>query len=184
MIKQKQRKWWLIALSFIICHLSFSPARAQQIIGFLSYDSVLVTMPGYALAQQQLAELRAQFEAEQQRVEDDFNQKYEEFLEGQREFPTTILRKRQTELKELMDRNVAFKAEVRRELQKAEADAMLPLNALLKETIAVVAKELGLAAIVNTDSNACPYIDPELSIDITEMVVQRLKNDTLKIIRH
>ena len=25
------RKWWLIGLSFIICHLSFSPAGAQEL---------------------------------------------------------------------------------------------------------------------------------------------------------
>jgi len=148
--------------------------QISNLIGYLSYDSVLVTMPGYALAQQQLSELRAQYEAEQQRVEQDFNQKYEEFLDGQREFPPTILRKRQTELKELMERNVAFKAEVRRELQKAEAEALAPLKAHLKEVIAEVAKEQELAVVLNTDNNACPYIDPELSIDITKIVADRL----------
>ena len=69
-------------------------------------------------AQQKLSDLRAQYNAELQRVEQDFNTKYEEFLEGQREFPETILRKRQTELKELLERNIAFKNESRRELEK------------------------------------------------------------------
>ena len=48
-------------------------------------------MPDYAVAQQKLSDLRAQYNAELQRVEQDFNTKYEEFLEGQREFPETIL---------------------------------------------------------------------------------------------
>ncbi len=146
-------------------------------IGYLSYDSALVAMPGYAMAQQQLTELRAQYDAEQQRVEQDFNAKYEEFLEGQHEFPLTILRKRQTELKELMERNVAFKAEVRQELKKAEDAAMAPLKTHLNEVIATVAKDHGLAVILNTDSNACPYLDPELSIDISQLVADILAKE-------
>ena len=50
-----------------------------------------MAMPDYAVAQQKLSDLRAQYNAELQRVEQDFNTKYEEFLEGQREFPETIL---------------------------------------------------------------------------------------------
>ena len=97
-------------------------------IGFFSYDSALKTMPDYTLQQQKLAELRAQYDAELKRVEEEFNRKYEEFLDGQKEFPKTILYKRQTELKELMERNVNFKANSRRELAEAEQAAMLPLR--------------------------------------------------------
>ena len=43
--------------------------------GYLSYDSILVNMPGYALVQTTMAEMRAQYEAELKRVEQDFNLK-------------------------------------------------------------------------------------------------------------
>ena len=43
-------------------------------------------MSDYTLAMHQLDNLRAQYEAEQKRSEDEFNQKYEEFLEGQSSF--------------------------------------------------------------------------------------------------
>ena len=103
----------------IFASLVLTTAQAQQDtplqlrFGYLSYDSVLVAMPGYALVKNTLASMRSQYEAEMKRVEQDFNLKYEEFLEGQRDFPETILRKRQTELKELLDRNVSFKAKGR-----------------------------------------------------------------------
>ena len=64
--------------------------------GFLSYEAALQSMGEYALVQKQMADLRTQYEAETKRVEDEFNAKYEDFLEGQREFPKTILQKRQT----------------------------------------------------------------------------------------
>ena len=84
----------------------FLSASAQENItmkfGFLSYEAALQSMGEYALVQKQMADLRTQYEAETKRVEDEFNAKYEDFLEGQREFPKTILQKRQTELQELM----------------------------------------------------------------------------------
>ena len=79
--------------------------------GFLSYDEVMKAMPEYATMQKNMADLRAHYEAEMLRVEDDFNRKYEEFLDGQASYPKTILQKRQSELQEMLEKNVAFKKE-------------------------------------------------------------------------
>ena len=132
-------------------------------------------MPGYALVQQKMAEMRKQYEAELQRVTNEFNRKYEEFLEGQREFPKTILQKRQTELQELMTRNVTFKEESRKQLAEAEREALAPLKARLAETVARIAGSRGLALVVNTDSDACPYINPEMGEDLNQLVTNALK---------
>ena len=139
-------------------------------IGYLSYDSALTAMPGYAMAQAQLKELRQAYEDEMKRVEDEFNRKYEDFLEGQRDFPRTILLKRQTELQEMLQRNIEFKKQGLKELADAETEALAPLREELKAAIAVVAKRKGLALVVNTDSNACPFIDPEMGVDIQKDV--------------
>ena len=144
-------------------------------IGFFSYDSALKAMPDYALQQQKLAELRSQYDAELKRVEDDFNRKYEEFLEGQKDFPKTILYKRQTELKELMERNMTFKANSRRELAEAEKAALLPLRQRLSELLAKIAQEHGYVLILNTDGDACPYIAPSMGEDINQIVHDALQ---------
>jgi len=151
-------------------------AAAQLKIGLVSYSQALQAMPGYALTQQRLAELRAQYDKELKRVEDEFNRKYEEFLDGQKEFPKTILLKRQTELKELMERNVAFKANSQRELADAEVAAMKPLKEQLNGVLAEVAKKHGFVMILNTDADACPYIDPTMGVDVLPMVMEGLKN--------
>lgn len=150
---------------------------AQPVIsfGYLSYDQALKSMKAYATAQEKLQEQRAAYEAEAKRVEDEFNQKYESFLEGQNEFPRTILLKRQNELKELMQRNMEFNAQARRDLQTAEEEALKPIRAKLNETLASIAREFGFALIINIDSNACPYIDPVMGKDIQEMVAEYLK---------
>ncbi|MBQ8464225.1 MAG: OmpH family outer membrane protein [Prevotella sp.] len=144
-------------------------------IGYLSYDSALVRMADYAAVQQQMAALRSAYEAEMQRVEDEFNQKYEAFLEGQKDFPRTILLKRQTELQTLLQRNVDFRRQAQTELQQAERQAMQPLHQRLTEAIARVAAHQGLAVVLNTDSRACPFVDPALSVDVSQAV-----NDLLR----
>ena len=146
-----------------------------MVFAYLSYEQVLKSMPDYGLAQTALANEREKYEAELKRVEQDFNLKYEEFLEGQRDFPQTILRKRQTELKELLERNVNFKAESRQTLAESEAKAMAPLKAKLAEVLEKIGLEQGYAFILNTDANAVPFINPALGEDITQMVIHALR---------
>jgi len=160
-----------IILLLFAC-LALTATRAQDSVkvfrfGYLSYDSALVSMPDYALAQQKLNELRAQFEAELKRVELDFNTKYD--------YPQTILRKRQTELKELLERNVAFKAEIRQEMAKAEAEAMEPLKEKLNEVLTRLGLEQGYAFILNTDAGAAPFVHPAFGVDISQEVANAFK---------
>ena len=142
---------------------------------YLSYEQALQAMPEYALAQKSLSDLRTQYEVELKRAEEDFNMKYEEFLEGQRDFPETILRKRQTELKELLERNIAFKAEGRRQLAEAEAEALVPLKEKLSACLYRIGLERGYAFILNTDQNAVPFIHPGMGDDINQSVQDALK---------
>jgi outer membrane protein len=143
--------------------------------GYLSYQEALEAMPDYAIVQKDMANLRAQYDAEMKRVEDEFNRKYEDFLDGQREFPKTILRKRQTELQELMTKNIAFKQESLQQLDDTEQEKMAPLRERLTQAIAAIAAEQGLAFVINTDADACPYINPSMGIDISQQVKDALK---------
>ena len=143
--------------------------------GFLSYEAALQSMPDYTLAQNKLAELKAQYQTEAKRVEDEFNRKYEEFLEGQREFPKSILQKRQSELQELMDKNIAFKQQGLDELARAEQEAMAPLRIKLIEALGKIGRERGYAFIVDTDQKALPFINPAMGEDINQTVKDALK---------
>ena len=164
----------LIALSVFLV-ISAQESTQGFRFGYLSYEAALQSMPDYAKAQQQLATLKAQYQAETKRVEDEFNRKYEEFLEGQRDFPKTILQKRQTELQELMEKNIAFKENSRQELAQAEIDMMAPLKTRLTELLEKIGRERGYVFIIDTDTNALPFINPELGDDINELVRNTLK---------
>ena len=149
--------------------------NATMKFGFLSYEAALQSMPDYTLVQKNLADLKAQYQSESKRVEDEFNRKYEEFLEGQREFPKTILQKRQSELQELMQKNIAFKQQGLAELARAEQEAMAPLRIKLIEALGKIGRERGYAFIVDTDQKAMPFINPAMGEDINQTVQDALK---------
>ncbi len=142
--------------------------------GYLSIDSVLQSMPEYAQMQQDMATMRQQYEAEMKRVENDFNKKYEEFLDGQKNFPKTILQKRQSELQEMLDKNIAFKKEslqMLNDTEKTQKDVILMMIDMAVKTIGM---QRGYAFILNTDANATPWLNPALGEDITKAVKEML----------
>ncbi len=143
--------------------------------GYLSYETALKSMPEYALVQQKMKTLQEQFQAETLRVEDEFNRKYEDFLDGQRDFPRTILQKRQSELQELMEKNIQFKEQGREELADAERQAMAPLRIRLIETLSTIGRERGYAFIYDTDTKALPFLNISFGEDINQLVQDALK---------
>ena len=143
--------------------------------GYFSFNEVFHTMPGYAIAKHDMDELRSKYDAETKRSEDEFNSKYEEFLDGQRNFVPTILEKRQAELRELMAKNMAFKADSERLLKQAEEEAFAPLKKQIKDVLQKIGKEKGYAFIINIDNGSLPYVDARQGEDITELLKENLK---------
>ena len=132
---------------------------AEQLrFGYLSYETALAAMPEYEGVLQQMNTLR---EAD--------------FLEGQKDYPRTILLKRQTELQDMMQRNLQFKQQGKQDLAEAERKAMAPLRVRLNEAIATIARQHHLALVINTDANACPFIEPSMGIDLSGEVKEALQ---------
>ena len=164
----------LLGLCTVLCLSAQDSVRVFK-FGYLSYDEAIKSMPEYAVMQENINDLRSKYDAELKRVEDEFNRKYEEFLDGQRDFAPTILQKRQTELQDLLKKNVAFKAESQKLLKKAEEEAYLPLKEKLKKVLEEIGLERGYAFIINTDGDACPFIHPDMGEDVTQLVREAVR---------
>lgn len=150
-------------------------ANAQTRFGYFSFDNVLKSMPDYVMAQRSIDDLRQKYDAEMKRAEDEFNSKYEEFLDVQKDLVPAILRKRQAELQEMMQKNINFKNESQRLLKQAEADAFAPVKNKLYNALTKVGQAQGYAFILNTDGDACPYVNPEMGEDATEFIKEMLR---------
>ena len=166
----------LLFLAFALFALS---ASAQQNPAVGAQQATTAAQPvlrfGYFSFEHNMDELRGKYDEETKRVETEFNSKYEEFLDGQRSYAKSIFEKRQAELRELMEKNIAFKAEAARLLKKAEEEAYAPLKAKMNAALQQIGKENGFAFILNTDNNATPYLSAEMGVDITEALKEKIK---------
>ena len=78
------------------------------------------------------------------------------------------------ELQEMMQKNINFKNESQRLLKQAEADAFAPVKNKLYNALTKVGQAQGYAFILNTDGDACPYVNPEMGEDATEFIKEAL----------
>ena len=163
-----------LAFAFMAMTLT---ASAQTLLkyGYFSFSEALKAMPAYAIAERDMASLRAKYEEEGKRVEDEFNKKYELFLDGQRDFAPSILQKRQAELQEMMEKNVAFKNESKRLLAQADAESKAALKVRLRAIVARIGADRGYAFILNTDNDAVPYVNNAVGEDINALVKDAVK---------
>lgn len=143
--------------------------------GYLSYNQVLENMTEYKFAQQQMKDLRAKYEAEAQYNEASFRRQFAEYLQGQKEFPQSIMLKRQRDLQEALEKSLAFRDEAERLLKQAETEMLAPIKARLANAIKMVGGAYNLDYIYNVDTNAMPYVNPALVMDVTKLVEQQLQ---------
>ena len=159
---------------FLLATLLPLAAMAQVQFGYLSYQTVMKEMPEYIQSQQQLKDLRAKYDAEAARSDEEFQKKFVEFMQGQKDFPQSIMQKRQAELQMLMNNGVDFRVKSQELIAQAEKDMLAEVQKRLNRAILEVGVEFGYGFILNIDDNACPYINPVTGVDVTELVRQKL----------
>ena len=157
-------------LAFFIVLVLPMGLLAQVQFGYLNYHTIMCEMPEYTQAQQELATLKGKYEAESTRSEEEFQKKFVDFLQGQKDFPQSIMQKRQGELQSLMDNGVQFRLQAQKLIAQAEKDLLGEVEKRLNRAILEVGVEYGYAFILNIEENACPYINPVMGVDVSDLV--------------
>ena len=148
------------------------PAPARY--GYFSYKKVFKAMDGYSIVRHNIDQLRNQYTAEAKRSEEDFNTKYEAFLDEQAGLASNIRKKRQAEIMDLMEKNSAFKKEAEKLISDAENSATDSLCRLIDNAAREVGQEHGLAFVFNTDNHSVPFVNPQYCDDITTAIEEKL----------
>ena len=163
------RKSIFILLSFVSVVV-----MAQSKFGYVSYKELVKALPEYSVVEAHLDELQAKYEAEIERSDREFNQKYVDFIEEQSQFPDNIRIKRHKELQELMEKSMAFKHEVNSAMREARREMMQPLYDKVDEAVMKVCVDGDYDYILNTDDRAYIAINPKSGVDVTVQIKQEL----------
>ena len=84
------------------------------------------------------------------------------------------MQKRQAELQDMMEKNIAFKKEAQRLLAQAEQDAMAPVKGKVLDAVRKLGQQRGYAFILNADGDAVPYIDMAYGDNLNDAVLSLL----------
>ena len=171
-------KKYLIAMAMLLAFATGSKAQEEEpveaapapLYGYLSFSKALQAMPEYAVAMDSVQRFQEACQKEMTRVEKDFNVKYEAFLDGQKDFPRTILLKRQQELQQVLQQNVAFRQQLQDEVKKTEAALLIPVKEKLQQQLAEIGAAKGLHFILNTDNDQLPWLNPALLLDVQPLL--------------
>jgi outer membrane protein len=147
---------------------------AQSKFGYVSYKEIVTALPEYSIVNAHLDELQAKYEAEIERSEREFNQKYTDFIEEQSQFPDNIRIKRHKELQELMEKAMAFKKEINDAMREARHEMMKPLHDKVNEAVMKVCIEGNYDYILDMDDRTYIAINPQSGTDVTSLVKQEL----------
>ena len=145
-------------------------AVAQSKFGYVSYKEIVKALPEYSIVEAHLDELQAKYEAEIERADREFNQKYADFIEEQSQFPDNIRMKRHKELQELMEKSMQFKEEVNLTMREARAEMLKPLYEKVDEAVMKVCVDGGYDYILDIDNRLYIAINPQNGSDITEQL--------------
>lgn len=142
--------------------------------GVVSYDAVMKAMPEFEQAKQAMKELKEKYDNEATYNEKKFRDMYADYIAGQKSFPENIMLKRQKELQVAMEQGLNFRKDAQRQLTEAEEKMLAPIKEKLVTTLNMIGTEQGLAFILNIDNNACPFINPDLGVNVTGIAIERV----------
>lgn len=149
---------------------------AQTKFGYFSYSKVLEATPQYKKATEEYNALRERCNKEIDRNEEELTRYYVAFLNGQRDFPEPILRRRQNELQQMIDNSVAFRDQLKVWLSAARDSLYQPSFAAVDNALKSVCGVLSLAYAIDIDEGVYRYISPEMGIDITGFLIDAVIN--------
>ena len=165
---------YFIAMRKFTLFLLFIPfvLSAQNRFGYFSYSEVLEALPQYAQAGEEYELLKQRCQEELDRNEQELTRLYVAYLDGHREFPEPILRRRQNELQQMVDNSVALRAQLKDWLSQARDSLLLPCTEAIDASLARVCAAYSLSYAIDTDIEAYKYINPEFGVDITALVIE------------
>jgi outer membrane protein len=159
---------------FLLLLLPMTLTAQTLTFGYFRYNKVMEKMPEYGQICKDYEQLKKRCDSEIARNEEELTRSYVAYLDGQNEFPEPILRKRQKELQELVDKSILFREELRTWLTQAHDSLFAPMRAKIDDAVSRVCLHNNLAYIIDLDEAGYKFINPTCGFDITNALLGTL----------
>ena len=146
---------------------------AQQFAHFNSAD-IIPNMKEYTTAQEEIQAMAKQYEDDMKLMQDEFQKKNEEYQKEQANLLDNVRQRREAELQDLYQRLQQSYQDNQQAIQKAQEEK---ISAIQDKVMAAV-KKIGEAGnyvyVVDVSSGVIPFVNSQLSKDITDQLKKEL----------
>lgn len=152
------------------------PAIIGYRFAYLDYDSVVMELPQYTVADIELKRLKGEYDRELEHSRAAFEHRYIEFMLEHANLSEPIVAKRQKELQTMLEADTQLRDELQRDLENKRTEGLEKLRRQVVAAAAAICTEMGLDYVVDSGSPAFLFVNPQRGIDISETVIEKVSN--------
>ena len=155
----------------LIAILMMAPVSlsAQKFAHFNSAD-VIPNMKEYTTAQEEIQAMAKQFDDDLKLMQDELQKKSDEYQKEQANLLENVKQRRETELNDLYQRMQQSYQDNQQALAKAQQDKLGAIQEKVLAAVKKVGEAGGYVYVVDTSTGAIPFINTQLSTDITDQI--------------
>ncbi|MFC0877203.1 OmpH family outer membrane protein [Saccharicrinis sp. FJH2] len=164
----------LTSILFAFTILLSTSAFAQDYkFGHINSQDLLAQLPDRNAAQQEIEAYASKLEEQQKSMEDELNNKYEDYLAKRDTYTDLIKATKEKELQQIQQQITTFNQVAMQDLQQKESDLIKPIIDKVQKAIDEVGKENGFTFIFDLANRTVLYHSTQ-SVDITPLVKKKL----------
>ena len=163
----------MIKRLMIIAMLALPLCVAAQKIGVVNTKAIFDAMPEKVMAETQLNDLMAQYKAENEKLEKEFNQKYGDFQALPATTAKSIKERRMQEIQENRNKIESYQQMVKLDLDAKSAELLNPIKAKLQAAIDAVSTNGGYMLVLDVSTTPVAFKSGSVD-DITSAVKAQL----------
>lgn len=169
------KRIFLSALLIISIAFTYTiSAQTPEKIAYINSLELLEVIPGKVAASRSISDLNQKYKDELAVMQNDYNNKYTDFLANQNKLAESIKLRRMQELYELEQNMNRFMKVAQEDVESQEAQLIVPLREKLKEVINQVGIEQGFICIYDMANPAIAFITPN-AIDANPLIKAKLQ---------
>lgn len=143
-------------------------------VAYINSSELLELVPGKTAASKAIEKLNKKYKDELTLMQNDYNNKYTDFLSNQNNLAESIKLRRMQELYELEQNINRFMKIAQEDIESQEKHLIAPLREKLKEAVDQVGIEQGYVCIYDMSNTAVIFLTPN-AIDATPYVKAKLQ---------
>lgn len=164
-------KKFIIAAALCIATMT---GYAQNKFGNINMGQVFESMPERATIQKEMEDMQSKYEAELQKMGEEYQKKVSDFVAQQDSLEKNIAEARAQEIEQLQQRIQQFREMAAKNLQEEQQKRVAPIIEKINKAIQSVGEKQGFTYIFDTSAGNILYFSPSQCVDVLPLVKTEL----------